>query len=572
MMNVDGTTFIYAPQISNTCAMGRSGDQKLLQVQIPTTYEMIAPTVEQITDSDVMSSALANGMSDQKLNFQQLLAAAYGVSTPIMQQLQSPLVDNWIDDSLFASSENTGDVMLPSPTEAKCLSPTALDSPVESSFGSSNGMGSPVIMSNTFDDNILMDESSPLEFLMSTDGGFSTLSDGNLGLVSPNQMHCHKSPSIKQEESMDFIKLEQAEHHVPGQLNNGESSLQGKAQEERNTHSSPYSSRPSSPINEHVQASGSQTLDAISPSTPQKQRSSSTTKKHTSNKPPRQLECYNCGVNKTPLWRRTPDRMHSLCNACGLYYKQYNTHRPLHIRNKPSATNSPYTLSTSRKNSANHITGDITSPQPPPQPQQQQQESSQSQHSSSNSSSASEAPIRCVNCAQTQTPLWRKNEKGQPICNACGLYAKLHNRDRPVAMRKSKIQRRRRDWGANNGNNPNGSGDLSGSEGSSDSGSMSPVSPHQIPLSIQTILPQRQIMPLMLGQSHIAPSQLLFSAANPQPFVAASTAFMPPQFDFDDSRFKALVGKMTRKQVEGFLSVLERRCNILKQVLDEPED
>ncbi|RIB21205.1 hypothetical protein C2G38_1902974, partial [Gigaspora rosea] len=52
--------------------------------------------------------------------------------------------------------------------------------------------------------------------------------------------------------------------------------------------------------------------------------------------------------------------------------------------------------------------------------------------------------IRCVNCAQTQTPLWRKNEKGQPICNACGLYAKLHNRDRPAAMRKTKIQRRRR--------------------------------------------------------------------------------------------------------------------------------
>ncbi|RIA97988.1 GATA-4 zinc-finger transcription factor, partial [Glomus cerebriforme] len=120
--------------------------------------------------------------------------------------------------------------------------------------------------------------------------------------------------------------------------------------------------------------------------------------------------CYNCGVNKTPLWRRTPDRMHSLCNACGLYYKQYNTHRPLHIRNKPSSNTGPYTLPASRKNTA----------------------------------SSTSTPIRCVNCAQTQTPLWRKNEKGQPICNACGLYAKLHNRDRPVAMRKAKIQRRRR--------------------------------------------------------------------------------------------------------------------------------
>ncbi|KAI9318685.1 hypothetical protein BX666DRAFT_1930623 [Dichotomocladium elegans] len=48
----------------------------------------------------------------------------------------------------------------------------------------------------------------------------------------------------------------------------------------------------------------------------------------------RQLECFNCHVTKTPLWRRTPDRAHSLCNACGLYYKQYNQHRPLHMRQK----------------------------------------------------------------------------------------------------------------------------------------------------------------------------------------------------------------------------------------------
>ncbi|KAI8099753.1 GATA zinc finger-domain-containing protein [Halteromyces radiatus] len=53
---------------------------------------------------------------------------------------------------------------------------------------------------------------------------------------------------------------------------------------------------------------------------------------------PRQLECFNCHVTKTPLWRRTPDRAHSLCNACGLYYKQYGTHRPLHVRQKQQIT------------------------------------------------------------------------------------------------------------------------------------------------------------------------------------------------------------------------------------------
>ncbi len=33
----------------------------------------------------------------------------------------------------------------------------------------------------------------------------------------------------------------------------------------------------------------------------------------------------------------------------------------------------------------------------------------------------------CANCKTTQTTLWRRNHNGEPVCNACGLYHKLHN-------------------------------------------------------------------------------------------------------------------------------------------------
>jgi hypothetical protein len=52
--------------------------------------------------------------------------------------------------------------------------------------------------------------------------------------------------------------------------------------------------------------------------------------------------------------------------------------------------------------------------------------------------------LSCANCFTTTTSTWRKDSLGYPVCNACGLYFRVHQKKRPAEWAREGIMKRKR--------------------------------------------------------------------------------------------------------------------------------
>ena len=73
----------------------------------------------------------------------------------------------------------------------------------------------------------------------------------------------------------------------------------------------------------------------------------------------------------------------------------------------------------------------------------------------------------CFNCQTTTTPLWRRDPEGNALCNACGLFHRLHGVMRPLSLKTDVIKKRNRSGASSRDTQSRGSGRNSASGRSS---------------------------------------------------------------------------------------------------------
>ncbi|KAJ7073392.1 hypothetical protein B0H15DRAFT_792889 [Mycena belliarum] len=144
--------------------------------------------------------------------------------------------------------------------------------------------------------------------------------------------------------------------------------------------------------------SSSTSSSSVPSSVSRTNRSPASSRRSSVDTTPRVKTCSNCGTLTTPLWRRNRETNQPLCNACGLYLQLRSKMRPAAL-----------------------IAADLADDE-----------------------AAVPGAPQCFNCHAQSTSVWRRSKTGAKLCNACGLYARLRGRDRPLSLNRNKIRPRGR--------------------------------------------------------------------------------------------------------------------------------